>query len=335
MRVIKAIVVAGVVLLTGCNDPQEKLLEVFTKQGLTLLQPARDYIKIGGIVLLPKDSSSLAYEDPYDTLMPASGTSTNFQAVIQNQQDKSTSAVQVAVALSQIVSLPIGFSFENGQQTVTLKQVNASGDRYTSPMVSALLKKPDTAAEIKSRLKEGDRVFVIQEVYTANSLSVSATSGMSLAANVGGSPVTNKCGNGQQDGGQQGAGEQGAGKQDAGNTSTGKQDAGNTSTGKQDAGNTSAGKQDAGNQSAVNQGVSVGICRSTSAELSFTSQTAIPFAVRLNEVEVGPGEFLRVKYTGFRLPNLALGNESDVAATILIDNKKPMIRLKRIEHRQP
>jgi hypothetical protein len=60
----------------------------------------------------------------------------------------------------------------------------------------------------------------------------------------------------------------------------------------------------------------VGACWSDAATLSFKSDTAIPFAVRLNEIVLGPDKkTLQVKVTGFKLPNTALGGE-DVAATV-------------------
>ena len=321
MRVIRALLlltmVAVLALNLACDDPQTAIFRIFARQGLTLLQPARDYITIGGIVVLPHGSNTLQYLDPSDSLIPAAGTSTNFQAVIANQTDTTTTAAQVAFALTKIISLPIGFSFNNGPQTVKLTQINASGQRYTSPMISTLLKKHDTAEEINRRLNEHDRVFVIQEVYTATSLSVSASSNMALQANVGGSPVNKQCGTGQQAGGQQTGGTQ-AGGQQAGGTQVGGQQAGGQQTG-----GTQAGGQQTGGQ----QGVAVDVCRNTDAELSFTSQTAIPFAVRLNEVQPGPGGVLQVKLTDFHLPNLALGNSSDVAATALIDAGNPTILL--------
>jgi len=351
MRVIRALLlltmVAVLALNLACDDPQTAIFRIFARQGLTLLQPARDYITIGGIVVLPHGSNTLQYLDPSDSLIPAAGTSTNFQAVIANQTDTTTTAAQVAFALTKIISLPIGFSFNNGPQTVKLTQINASGQRYTSPMISTLLKKHDTAEEINRRLNEHDRVFVIQEVYTATSLSVSASSNMALQANVGGSPVNKQCGTGQQAGGQQTggtqaggqqaggtqAGGQQAGGQQAGGTQVGGQQAGGQQTGGTQAGGQQAGGQQAGGtqaggqQTGGQQGVAVDVCRNTDAELSFTSQTAIPFAVRLNEVQPGPGGVLQVKLTDFHLPNLALGNSSDVAATALIDAGNPTILL--------
>jgi hypothetical protein len=343
------VVISAVLFFVGCDDPQTQILRIFTNQGLTLLEPARSYISIGGIVLLPHGTNALEYEDPYDTLPPESGTSTNFTAILNNQTDTSATAAQVELLLPQMVSLPTGFSFEDGPQTVKLTQINSSGQRYTSPKVSTLLKEPNTASEINSRLQEGDRVFIVQEVYTATSLSVSASSGMSLAANVGGSPVTKSCSSGSGAAGSSGSGGSSAGtaggsasgsagKTAAGSSGSGGSGAGTAggsasgSAGKTVAGSSGSGGS-AGTGSGSAEGVSVGVCRNTTAELSFTSQTNIPFAVRLQEVEVGPGGVLRVKDRNFHLPNLALGNEEDVKGTVLINPANPVIsKLKHITH---
>jgi hypothetical protein len=326
-RLLPVFVIGSGLLVSGC-DPQTDILKIFTRQGLTLLEPTRDYIKIGGIVLLPKGSDRLQYEDPYDSLTPASGTSTNFRSVIQNQTDTSTTAVQATVALAQLVSLPIGFSFQDGPQTIKLEQIDSSGTRYTSPMISTLLKKSDTAGEINSRLSEGDRVFIIQEVYNSKSLSVSATSNMSLAANVGGSPVTKSCASGEQ-GGTQSGGTQSGGTQSGGTQSGGTHSGGTQSGGTQSGGTQSGGTQSGGSQ----KGVSVNVCRNTQASLSFTSDEAIPFAVRLNEVQVGPGGILQAKEKNFHLPNKALGSDKDLAATVLIDPDHPTATLEFLAHR--
>jgi hypothetical protein len=67
------------------------------------------------------------------------------------------------------------------------------------------------------------------------------------------------------------------------------------------------------------------VCRAESGDLSFTSPTAIPFAVRLNEVVLGPGDVVSVKLTGFRLPTSALGAENPVEATALINERRPVL----------
>jgi hypothetical protein len=323
---------SAICLAAGCEDPQAKILKVFTDQGLTLVKPARNYIKIGGIVLLPKGTKKLDYEDPYDTLTPANGTSISFQAILGSETDTSSTGAQASVALAQMVKLPFGFKFEDGQ-TVKLSQIDADGSRYARPMISTLLKKKDTADEMSSRLKEGDRVFIIQEVYTATSLSVSSSTNVALAANVGGTPVTASCSSGAA---KQGAAGQGAaGQGAAGQGAAGQGAAGQGAAKQQGAAGQGAAKQQGAAKSASTPGVSVGVCRNTSAELSFTSKSKIPFAVRLNEIEFGPADVLQVKEKNFHLPNVALGNDSDVSPTVLIDDTDPSAELHFIPHGKP
>ena len=75
----------------------------------------------------------------------------------------------------------------------------------------------------------------------------------------------------------------------------------------------------------------MGVCWSDAATLSFQSSDSIPFAVRLNEVEVGSDGKPAVKITGFKLPNTALGEE-DVAATVLINSDNPALSATRKAH---
>jgi hypothetical protein len=59
------IVVFAGIILVSCDDPEQAAMKVFTDQGLVLLRPARDYVKVGGIVVLPKNGQP-EYLDPYN-----------------------------------------------------------------------------------------------------------------------------------------------------------------------------------------------------------------------------------------------------------------------------
>ena len=47
----------GVVFTTCSCDPQKDALKLFQQQGLTVLEPARDYIALGGIFVVPSSGN--------------------------------------------------------------------------------------------------------------------------------------------------------------------------------------------------------------------------------------------------------------------------------------
>lgn len=54
---VRILFLAGIILVS-CDDPEKAAMQVFTDQGLVLLRPARDYVKVGGIVVLPQEGST-------------------------------------------------------------------------------------------------------------------------------------------------------------------------------------------------------------------------------------------------------------------------------------
>ena len=64
--------VALAIVLCACDSVDTAAKKILADQGLTLLQPARDYIALGGIVTL--SGGKFQYEDPYDTLPNDNGT---------------------------------------------------------------------------------------------------------------------------------------------------------------------------------------------------------------------------------------------------------------------
>jgi hypothetical protein len=343
----------GIAVLAFCScNPQQEALKIFTAQGLTVLEPARDYVALGGIFVVPQHGAP-AYLDPYDTLNGTDGTSTPFKSVIMQQSNGRSAGLKAAVGtLGGLVPIPAGLDFSATKQ-VQLAEIDASGSRYTSQMIAGLLKKPATSAAITAQLSGGNRIFVIQEIYTSKSLSVKSSSNDALGASVYGGTSIPKCSDGSQGGASTGGASAPKGSTTAGSStstptgttppaqgasSSSTQSASpspRTSTGTvkppasgaagTSAGTTASSTTGSSGSGVGNVGISIGACWASSSTLSFQSATLIPFAVRLNEVIPGPGGLLQVKVTGFKLPNQALGS-NDVQATAFVDPNNPVIQ---------
>jgi hypothetical protein len=315
-------------ILCSC-DPQQEALKVFTQQGLTLLKPARNYIALGGIFVVPK-SGIPVYLDPYDSIPPSGGTATKFNAVVMQQSSNRSIGLDAAVGtLGGLVPIPAGLKFSHTAQ-VQLDQIDTSGTRYTSQMIAALIQMPGTSGAIQNHFQPGNRVFVVQELYTGTSLSLKASSGTGLGAAVEGGATIPTCDSGGQSAAKaqdNAGGKDGKSGATSGSTSSGKSSANTNSDSTQagsEADKSSGSKGSSNSPDASKVGISVGICWANAATLSFKSESPIPFAVRLNEVILGAGNALTVKDTNFKLPNTALGAE-DVSATALINKDDPTL----------
>ena len=325
---------AGLICCIGC-DPQKAINKIFVDQGLTLLKPARSYIALGGVVVLPRHGR-MQYLDPYDSMNPANGASTDFQAVIQKQVNATATGADVSAALGSLVALPIGFKFSNNSQ-VQLAQINASGTRYTTQMMASLVKQSATESAIRPLLDSGSRVFVIQELYSSTGMSVKSSNGLGLEASYGGSGSIPTCSASKADP-QAAPSSPGASNSETqptpqeANPSQPKPAPATPTPSPKPAVPASTQKSSTGSPASPSMSVSVGVCRASSAELSFTSTNPVPFAVRLNEVYAAPGNVLAIKMTDFKLPNNALGDESQVAATVLVNARDPTIDPVHIKH---
>ena len=163
-------------------------------QRLTLIEPARDYIALGGIVTLDNGNTKFQYEDPYDTLPGDNGTYTPFNAIVAQNTHNQSIGIDVAIgSTSNVVALPAAISGAvNHSSSVKLTQIDTGG-LAIPPVIAALLGRQATRDAIKADLQANLRVFVIQEVYTANSFSISSSSSTSIAAAAGGNAPSPQC----------------------------------------------------------------------------------------------------------------------------------------------
>lgn len=323
------------VLLCGC-DPQAAALKIFTQQGLTVLEPARDYIKLGGLFVIPK-SGTPTYLDPFDSLAPTDGAASTFNATLLQQSTDNSSALDAAVGtLGSLVAIPAGLKFSHNTQ-VQLGQIDSSGTRFTSQQVAAMIKMPATREAIHGQLDQGNgnRLFIVQEIYMGKSLSVKSSSNTGLAAAVEGAASIPTCSSPSASGAKGGTGANGStGSSGTTGAKAGTGTSGSTGNNNAKASGSTGSTGGTGNNAkapgangASSVGISVGACWSNTTTLSFKSDKDIPFAVRLNEVAVlakGPTGPLQIKVTGFKLPNTHLG-PADVSATALPSADNPIL----------
>jgi hypothetical protein len=326
-RLFFVIAVSLLVIVGGCDSVDKAAKKIMADQGLTLLQPARDYIALGGIVSVP-GSGRAQYEDPYDTLPNENGTYSSFNAIISQNAKNQSIGIDAAVgSLGNFVTLPASISGAvNHTSSVKLSQIDTGGTRYTTQKIAALLKRTATSDAIKADLLSGVRVFVIQEVYTATSFSITSSNSTSIAAAAGGSAPSPQCsatgtggsgtgssgtsGSGKGSSGTSGSEKGGSGTSGSGSGSSGSGSSGTGSSGTSSSGTSSSGTSSSGTSSSGSAPISLGLCWGGNSSLSFTTDHPIPFAVRLNEVVVGPGGVLQIKKGNFKLPLNTLGSDS-------------------------
>jgi hypothetical protein len=326
----KCVVLSVLCAFVMCScDPEKDALKLFKQQGLTVLKPARDYIALGGIFVLPKHGTPM-YKDPGEKLTPVPGAATSFNAIVMQQSKSDSSGFNAAVGtLGGLVAIPASAKFSDSKQ-VQLAQIDSGGTRYTDDMMDALIQMPKTNAKILKALNEGSKAFIVQELYTGTSLALKSSDNVGLAASVEGGASIPSCSSANtsgtpSDSTKSAAKTQPSGTTDSGATATGTSTA-STSPGKKAAATTSKGTASAAQGSSTSAvGISVGVCWADAYTLSFQSKNPIPFAIRLNQVVIGKDKKLEIPDTGFNLPSSALGPE-DVKATVLIDPNNPSIQ---------
>jgi hypothetical protein len=325
------VAVSAVVIIGGCDSIDKEAKKIMADQGLTLVEPARDYIALGGIVTLGK---KLQYEDPYDTLPNDNGTYSSFSAIVsQNTQNQSIGIDLALGTIANVVTLPASVSGAvNHSSSVNLSQIDTGGTRYTTQKVAALLQKQATNDATKADLQAGLRTFVIQEVYTATSFKITSSNSTSIAAAAGGSAPKPQCsetdtsGSKNSDSASATSGNTGSGNSGTANSKSGSPEspspgAPSAGTGSKNSSGSGSGNSGSSNSGSAKTGssgnsgsgsapMSMGTCWTGNSSLSFTTARPIPFAVRLNEVELGPGGVVQVKKKDFRLPLNTLGGDN-------------------------
>jgi hypothetical protein len=177
--------VAAIAIVVASCDPQKAALKVFTDQGLHVLKPARTYVEVGGIVVLPKRGIPY-YVDRRDPLPADPGSTINFDSIIPAELKKESSGFGVALAAIQgILPVSLNAKFDR-EQTVQLSQIKAPGTRLNFDTLSSLLSGSRTGPFLTETLKAGrsDRVFLVWEVYRAEGFTLKATKAMDIGIGI-------------------------------------------------------------------------------------------------------------------------------------------------------
>lgn len=177
-RVVIVAVLAG--LAAGC-DIETAVLKLFEDQGLHLLKPARSYIEVGGLVVVPKNGKPV-YIDRLDAI-PANATeppAVTFSAVVlKESKGKSMDLGTTLAAIQGVLPVSLAAGFNKSQQ-VELAQINASGERLRFPTLASLIQARETRKLLTSELQRKGRAFVVWEVYRSTGLSVKGSGNVGL-----------------------------------------------------------------------------------------------------------------------------------------------------------
>jgi hypothetical protein len=341
-RICLTVGIVGAGLAAGCLDPRAAALKLFTDQGLALLQPARDYIKVGGLIVLARQGRP-AYLDPYDSLPEATDDKpvTDFRALLLGQSVDTKTGLDIALNLAaSLVKLPVGLTASK-QQEVQMDQIDSTGKRLIPTAVDSLVQKKATSDAVKRQLniRKGNRVFMVQEVYWTKHLSVKSTTGAKLTVYYGDGKSVGGCDEPSQtdtsksdDSAKPGtATAKASDSTKASETSKGTPPANNAATSKPaDAGKGTKGSDSAkgadttkSQDSGATPGLSAVVCMGGTATLTIQSDSAIPFAVRLVELKV-QGTDVVVEYTGFKFPG-SLGSSDTEKRTALVNATNPVL----------
>lgn len=298
----RALICAALAIATGAAtaaqrcDARTEALNLFGRQGLNLLRPARDYIRPGGLVFIPRNSSP-EYDDPADPMAPESGNLADFRAVILEETETRSTGFGIALDLvNWVLPAPLGLKM-SGEREVSLGGVETTGLRLQTTAVDALLKRPGTAGAAIPELKRGLRVFIVQEVYKATSLDLKATNNQKLNVSFNDGTAVSAC----SDGGSTPAESKPAAAKPA----------------------SAAAKPAAGAAATVQlptPKLGVSVCVDRGFTLKFKTTDPLPFAVRLAELELSDGQLRRRRASSV---NTTLGG-GEIGAAV-VDAQEPAI----------
>jgi hypothetical protein len=295
----------------GC-DAEKAALKVFKEQGLIVLRPARDYVRVGGLVSVRQNTAT--YRDPGDRVPTSSEMATKFRALVMQQDNKSSTGIGAALsALGSIVPIPVGLKLDSSRQ-MTLAQIDTGGVRLRSDALDAQIQKPRTKAKMLELIGAGSEVFIVQEVYTAKSLDLKATTNAAFGVSLGLGELQS-CATGGQDKAKEKEKSEEPKKEGA--ADQGKKQA--AADAKPANATTPAVKDDVkseANDNSKEEGtaVSVSVCRASEFTLRFAATEAIPFAVRLAPIEKVGAQGIRIRDGNFKFPK-SLGSSRIEKAT--------------------
>jgi hypothetical protein len=312
--------------LISC-DAQKDALTLFSRQGLNLLRPARDYIKPGGMIFIAKGGVP-EYDDPADRVVADKDNLTDFRAAILAETSNKTTGFSAALSLAQSI-MPL--SLKAGAQTssqASLKGIDTTGVRLSTQDLDKLIAKPNTSQAAATELPRGTRVFVVQEIYKATSLDLEAKDSKSFDLTYNDGTAVANCKD-------TGAPQKPASDSSKPETKNGGQSTagGNAQSGSpakpaakkpSDTQKPQAGTNKPSGQSATTPpkiGAGVAVCVADDFSLKFQTKDPIPFAVRIAELELVGGVVRRRRSAKPFVGTLGNGEISGS----LVDDQSPVI----------
>lgn len=250
-------------------DPQKEARELFREQGLVLLQPAREYVEPGGMLVIAGRDKTV-YIDAFDDV----GSSTQGEARAEIPFDHHDSVtLDLALGLiAQEVKIPAGLKID-GAQRVKLEGVDVTVARITALEASHLLSKDATRTFLRSQVAH-DRVFLVQEVYKLRSLTLTSAEGNPLLLSHASIGLLPTCSAPREEGNTSGRVHS---AEDA-STSDDNVSAGSKAT------TVNSGKPSVSGLPGGGNAISVGACQSGAFSLTLNADRPIPFAVRPSEI---------------------------------------------------
>jgi hypothetical protein len=280
----------------GCNA-QSAAYSLFTKQGLNLLRPARDYIQPGGMVFVPKKGNP-EYEDPKDDVASEKGNLTDFRASILEETANKKAGLGAALSLATtIVPMPISAGAQSGQQ-VSLKQIDTTGVRLNTDALDRLIGAPNTSKAAAEELQSGMRVFVVQEIYKATSLDLHAEDDKAFNLHFNDGKAVADCKlAGQSSDTKSNTTTKGNKSSSSGTNTTDSSSTGSASK----AESAGSAATDSNGQTKTNSpssaqsklGAGIALCVADDYTLKLQTKDPIPFAVRLAELKLSGGTVVR------------------------------------------
>jgi hypothetical protein len=264
-----ACVLLMVPLFLSC-DPEKRAKDLLADAGLTLLQPAREYIRPGGLVS-ESEKREFVYFDPPNGVesMRESDVAVKFEY----DHDK-TAPLDLALGLiAQMVRIPAGLQID-GAQPVKLKDIDVKAVRVSLEGLSESWKANSNLSEQGG---PHTHLYVISEVYLVKSITLSSATGEPLRISPTLAKALANCAFA-------GSGTNGTPANSPENNS-----------GNNEASTTRGQPKDAS---------SLSICRPSDAELTLYADAPIPFAVRLSKVHRRQDGVLEIRFgSNERLPS--------------------------------
>jgi hypothetical protein len=269
--------------LLGC-DPQKEAIKFLLSQGLIPLQPARDYVVPGGM-LIQSDMDRVVYMDPLAEGIAATPSLIKIDTSGLPDHHQATTLDLALGLIAQEIKIPPGLHI-SGAQEVNLANLDISGSRLTAQEVSNYVKREEVDKFVRRQLLHS-RVFIVQEVYLFNGLVLTSATGGPLEvsnSSRGGVPSC-KVQNGTD-----------ISPQEAAPPEVATEHAGARSVAADEAGTKLERSSPESRGYGGTDVVSVSICRSSASELAVVSDRPVAFAVRPCEVTIGVDESLVVHY---------------------------------------